>query len=190
MSFFTNGGTKGIVGGIDNGIPLDTDSCAILTTVINTYSGVYRIRPYYAPCGGKYIAWASPSNCSNTVVNLRSAADLGGKLQRAAWALKTSATGKVGVPTPILAPKECAAKHLAAPSNPSNGLKLGGDSWKWQVVPAEGTKTCDMVNLISENRLQTTAFLSVPKINSKQCSGKFAWAAKDGGRQRFRITKV
>jgi len=244
ISTFNNGGTGTGAGG--NGIPLDTDVCAVMTTVVNgplapvpsppaaasppavspspspkvspspspvtpspsprpspnpspspaptlkcTYAGVYRIQPYYSPCNKRFVAWASPSNCSNTVVNLRTYNELGGKLQRAAWALATSSTGKLGKPANIVAPKTCANKNLAAPSDPSKGLKLGGAGWKWQVVPAtDAPKSCNMVNLISQNRLSTTAFLSVPKLANKQCSGKFGYAAKDGGRQRFKITKV
>jgi len=125
------------------------------------------------------------------MVNLRTRNQLGGKLQRSAWALATSSTGKLGQPSNIVAPKACAAKNLAAPKNPSNGLKLGGNGWKWQVVPAtDEPKSCNMVNLISQNRLSTTAFLSVPKLPNGQCSGRFAYAKKDGGRQRFKITKV
>ena len=72
----------------------------------------------------------------------------------------------------------------------ANGLKLGGTFWKWQVVSANPQNSCDEVNLISQNRLDTTAYLSVPKLANTTCSGKFAWAAKDGGRARFRITKA
>jgi len=124
------------------------------------------------------------------VVNLRTANQLDGKLQRAAWALATNSTGKLGEPANIVAPETCANPNLAAPNDPSKGLKLGGDAWKWQVFPAANATDCNMVNLISQNRLSTTAFLSVPKLKNKQCSGKFAYAAQDGGRQRFKITKV
>jgi hypothetical protein len=39
--------------------------------------------------------------------------------------------------------------------------------------------------MISQNRLSTTAFLSVPRT----CK-TFAYNATDGGRQRFRLTKA
>jgi len=127
------------------------------------------------------------------VVNLRTANQLDGKLQRAAWALATNSTGKLGEPANIVAPETCANPNLAAPNDPSKGLKLGGDAWKWQVVPTSVgvvQKDCNTVNLISQNRLSTTAFLSVPRLDNGQCSSNFVYAAQDGGRQRFVLAKV
>ena len=153
------------------------------------YSGTYTVTPLYGPCDAYYVAWASPSNCSNTVVNLRLQGDLGGENARKAWRLSTASEGSLGKAANIVAAKTCTNRNLAAPSDPSKGLKLGGTSWKWQVVPAQGKK-CNEVNLISQNRLDTTAFLSVPKLANNKCSGKFAWVAKDGGRARFKVTKA
>ena len=164
------------------------------STLKCVYSGTYTVTPLYGPCNAYYVAWASPSNCSNTVVNLRLQGDLGGENARKAWRLSTASEGSLGKAANIVAAKTCTNRNLAAPSDPSSGLKLGGrapsdPSWKWQVVPAQGKK-CDEVNLISQNRLDTTAFLSVPKLANNKCSGKFAWVAKDGGRARFKVTKA
>ena len=61
-------------------------------------------------------------------------------------------------------------------------MKLGGTSWKWQVKPVGNS--CTMVNLISANRADTTAFLTV----SSNCK-TFAWGAKDSSRARFMLVR-
>jgi hypothetical protein len=79
----------------------------------------------------------------------------------------------------------CTNRNLAAPNNPAQGLKVGGSSWQWQFCPYPDSAECDHVNMISENRLDTTAFLSVPK----PCKA-FRYNESDGGRQRFKLIKV
>eukprot|EP00889_Picochlorum_renovo_P006437 jgi/Picre1/33467/NNA_008791.t1 len=78
----------------------------------------------------------------------------------------------------------CTNRFLAAPSDPTT-LKTGGSSWKWQFVPFPGSSSCEEVNVISQNRLSTTAFLQVPNT----CD-RFRYNATDGGRQRFRLRKI
>jgi len=146
----------------------------------------------YGPCNKYFIASGTDDNCSNNLVNLRTKSNLGDKLNRIRWtfATETKFNPTNGVvfsdPTNVLANARtgCTNKYLAAPSDPTN-LKVGGSAWKWQFVPYPGSNKCDQVNMISENRLDTTAFLQVPKT----CD-RFRYNATDGGRQRFALKKV
>jgi hypothetical protein len=157
------------------------------TPIVCTYSGNYNLKPLYAPCNNYFIASGTSSDCSNNYVNLRTGSQLGGKPARAVWKFATIAQDNLSTPTNVLATARtsCTNKYLAAPSDPSQGLKVGGSSWKWQFVPYPGSSKCDEVNMISQNRLSTTAFLEVPRT----CD-RFRYNATDGGRQRFRVTKV
>jgi hypothetical protein len=140
----------------------------------------------YGPCDKYYIASGTDDNCSNNLVNLRTKSNLGDKLNRIRWTFATEAKDNESEPTQVLANARagCSNKYLAAPSDPTT-LKVGGSAWKWQFVPYPGSSKCDEVNMISQNRIQTTAFLQVPKT----CD-RFRYNATDGGRQRFRLTKV
>jgi hypothetical protein len=155
--------------------------------IVCTYSGNYQLKPLYAPCNNYYIASGTSSDCSNNYVNLRSKSQLGGKVARSVWKFATIAQNNLSTPTNVLATARtsCTNKYLAAPSDPSQGLKVGGSSWRWQFVPYPGSSKCDEVNMISQNRLGTTAFLEVPKT----CD-RFRYNATDGGRQRFKVVKV
>jgi hypothetical protein len=155
--------------------------------IVCTYSGNYNLKPLYAPCNNYFIASGTSSDCSNNYVNLRTGSQLGGKPARAVWKFATIAQDNLSTPTNVLATARtsCTNKYLAAPSDPSQGLKVGGSSWKWQFVPYPGSSKCDEVNMISQNRLATTAFLEVPKT----CD-RFRYNATDGGRQRFKLVKV
>lgn len=156
-----------------------------------TYKGTYQIRPLYAPCNKYYIASGTVDNCSYNLVNLRTKSQLGGKMARIRWAVATVAENGLSTPTNVVgeariaAKGSCVNKNLAAPSDPSKGLKVGGSSWKWQIVPYPGSNKCDQVNLISQNRLSTSAFLQVPR----SCD-RFLYNNTDGGRQRFSMIKV
>jgi len=157
-----------------------------------SYRGTYEITPLYGPCNKYFIASGTDDNCSNNLVNLRTKSNLGDKLNRIRWtfATETKLNPINGIvysdPTNVLANARtgCTNKYLAAPSDPTT-LKVGGSAWKWQFVPYPGSNKCDQVNMISENRLDTTAFLQVPK----SCD-RFRYNATDGGRQRFALKKV
>lgn len=160
------------------------------TPLVCRYSGVYELRPLYSPCNGYYIASGTDSDCSNNFVNLRRFNQLGGKPARKNWRLATVATGSLGTPTRVeaLARARCTtSKYLAAPNLQNSGyqLKVGGNAWEWQVVPYPGSKSCEEVNLISQNNLDSRAFLEVPRT----CT-RFLYNATDGGRQRFRVRSV
>jgi hypothetical protein len=158
---------------------------------ICTYKGSYEITPLYGPCNKYYLASGTTSDCSYNYVNLRTKYQLGNKMARIRWAVATVAEKGLSTPTNVVAEARLSAKgsctnrNLAAPSDPSKGLKVGGSSWKWQIVPYPGSDKCDEVNLISQNRITTTAFLEVPK----SCA-TFRYNATDGGRQRFKMIKV
>jgi hypothetical protein len=158
--------------------------------LVCTYRGTYEIRPLYAPCDKYYLASGTKSNCAENFVHLRTKSNLGGKYERIRWAIAASAANGLGTPTRVVAEARagvgaCTNRNLAAPSDPTKGLKVGGSSWQWQFVPYPDSAECDHVNMISQNRLPSTAFLSVPKT----CT-TFAYNATDGGRQRFRLTKA
>jgi hypothetical protein len=158
--------------------------------LVCTYRGTYQIRPLYAPCDKYYLASGTKSNCAENFVHLRTKSNLGGKYERIRWAIAASATNGLGTPTRVVAEARagvgaCTNRNLAAPSDPTKGLKVGGSSWQWQFRPYPDSAECDHVNMISQNRLPTTAFLSVPRT----CK-TFAYNATDGGRQRFRLTKA
>jgi len=158
--------------------------------LVCTYRGTYEIRPLYGPCDKYYLASGTKSNCAENFVHLRTKSNLGGKYDRIRWALAASAANGLGQPTRVVAEARagvgaCTNRNLAAPTDPTRGLKVGGSSWQWQFVPYPGSSKCDTVNMISQNRLSTTAFLSVPRT----CK-TFAYNATDGGRQRFRLTKA
>eukprot|EP00890_Picochlorum_soloecismus_P001522 jgi/Picsp_1/2370/NSC_05833-R1_hypothetical protein M23134_02055 [Microscilla marina ATCC 23134] len=160
------------------------------TPLVCRYDGIYELRPLYSPCNGYYIASGTDSDCSNNFVNLRRFNQLGGKPARKNWRLATVATGSLGTPTTVeaVARARCTtSKYLAAPNLQNSGyqLKVGGNAWEWQVVPYPGSKSCEEVNLISQNNLDSRAFLEVPRT----CT-RFLYNATDGGRQRFRIKKV
>lgn len=152
--------------------------------------GTYEITPLYGPCNKYYIASGTKSNCAENFVHLRTKSNLGGKYDRVRWAIAATAQNGVGTPTRVVAEARsgvgaCTNRNLAAPSNPIPGLKVGGSSWQWQFRPYPDSAECDHVNMISENRLDTTAFLSVPK----PCK-TFRYNESDGGRQRFKLIKV
>ena len=158
--------------------------------LVCTYRGTYEIKPLYAPCSSYYIASGTKSNCAENFVHLRTKSNLGGKFDRIRWALAATAQNGLGTATRVVAEARagvgaCTNRNLAAPSDPVKGLKVGGSSWMWQFRPYPDSAECDHVNMISENRLDTTAFLSVPK----PCK-TFRYNESDGGRQRFRLIKV
>jgi hypothetical protein len=142
------------------------------------------------PCDKYFLASGTTSDCSYNLVTLRTKSQLGNKMARIRWALATVAEKGVSTPTNVVAEARVAAKgtctnrNLAAPSDPTT-LKVGGSSWQWQFVPYPGSDKCDHVNMISQNRLDTTAFLEVPRT----CD-RFRYNATDGGRQRFTMKKV
>ena len=156
------------------------------TPLVCSYRGTYEITPLYGPCDKYYIASGTDDNCSNNLVNLRTKSNLGDKLNRIRWTFASESKGSLGTPTNVLANARtgCTNKYLAAPSDGTN-LKVGGAAWKWQFVPYPGGSKCDEVNMISQNRLSTTAFLQIPRT----CD-RFRYNATDGGRQRFRLRKV
>jgi hypothetical protein len=154
------------------------------------YDGVYELRPLYSPCNKYYIASGTDSDCSNNFVNLRTYSQLGGKPARKNWRLATVAQNNLSTPTRVeaIARARCGtSKYLAAPNLQASGglLKVGGSAWEWQVMPYPGSKSCEEVNLISQNNLDSRAFLEVPRT----CT-RFLYNATDGGRQRFRIRKL
>ncbi|WPT11387.1 hypothetical protein PSENEW3n2_00000825 [Picochlorum sp. SENEW3] len=155
--------------------------------VVCSYRGIYEIIPLYAPCNRYRIASGTDSDCDYNLVTLRTAGQVGqGKIARLHWEFATIAEDGLSVPTNVLARarRGCTNRFLAAPSDPTT-LKTGGSSWKWQFVPWPGAISCEEVNVISQNRLSTTAFLQVPR----SCD-RFRYNATDGGRQRFRLRRV
>jgi hypothetical protein len=121
------------------------------------------------------------------LVTLRTLGQVGkGKVARFHWEFATIVEDNLSLPTSVVsrARAGCDNRNLAAPDDPTT-LKTAGSSWKWQIVPYPGSSSCDEVNIISQNRLSTTAFLQVPK----SCD-TFGYNATDGGRQRFKLTKV
>ncbi|KAI8100289.1 hypothetical protein M9435_006773 [Picochlorum sp. BPE23] len=155
--------------------------------LVCTYRGIYEIIPLYAPCNRYRIASGTDSDCDYNLVTLRTAGQVGqGKIARLHWEFATIAEDNLSVPTNVLARarRGCTNRFLAAPSDPTT-LKTGGSSWKWQFVPFPGSSNCEEVNVISQNRLSTTAFLQVPNT----CD-RFRYNATDGGRQRFRLRKI
>ncbi|KAI8112072.1 hypothetical protein M9434_003396 [Picochlorum sp. BPE23] len=155
--------------------------------LVCSYRGIYEIIPLYAPCNRYRIASGTDSDCDYNLVTLRTAGQVGrGKIARLHWEFATIAEDNLSVPTNVLARarRGCTNRFLAAPSDPTT-LKTGGSSWKWQFVPFPGSSKCDEVNVISQNRLSTTAFLQVPNT----CD-RFRYNATDGGRQRFRLRKI
>jgi hypothetical protein len=160
------------------------------TPTVCTYRGSYEITPLYGPCDKYYLASGTADDCSYNLVTLRTKSQLGKKFARIRWGFATIAEAGLSTPTNVVgearisAKGTCTNRFLAAPSDPKT-LKVGGSSWKWQFVPYPGSDKCDRVNMISQNRLATTAFLEVPRT----CD-RFRWNATDGGRQRFRLRKV
>jgi len=155
--------------------------------LVCSYRGIYEIIPLYAPCNRYRIASGTDSDCDYNLVTLRTAGQVGqGKIARLHWEFATIAEDGLSVPTNVLARarRGCTNRFLAAPSDPTT-LKTGGSSWKWQFVPWPGAISCEEVNVISQNRLSTTAFLQVPNT----CD-RFRYNATDGGRQRFRLRRV
>eukprot|EP00889_Picochlorum_renovo_P005217 jgi/Picre1/32247/NNA_007593.t1 len=164
--------------------PAPTPSPAPL---VCSYRGIYEIIPLYAPCNRYRIASGTDSDCDYNLVTLRTAGQVGrGKIARLHWEFATIAEDGLSVPTNVLARarRGCTNRFLAAPSDPTT-LKTGGSSWKWQFVPWPSAISCEEVNVISQNRLSTTAFLQVPR----SCD-RFRYNATDGGRQRFRLRRV
>ncbi|KAI8114411.1 hypothetical protein M9434_002535 [Picochlorum sp. BPE23] len=155
--------------------------------LVCSYRGIYEIIPLYAPCNRYRIASGTDSDCDYNLVTLRTAGQVGqGKIARLHWEFATIAEDGLSVPTNVLARarRGCTNRFLAAPSDPTT-LKTGGSSWKWQFVPWPAATSCEEVNVISQNRLSTTAFLQVPNT----CD-RFRYNATDGGRQRFRLRKI
>jgi hypothetical protein len=159
-------------------------------SLVCRYEGSYHFTPLYAPCNKYYITSGTTSDCSYNLVTLRTKNNLGGKLNRIRWRVSTIAEQGISKPTRMTAEARVAARgsctnrYLAAPSDPTT-LKVGGSSWQWQIRPYPDSDKCDHVNLISQNRIDTTAFLQVPRA----CD-RFRYNATDGGRQRFRAIKV
>ena len=155
--------------------------------LVCAYRGIYEIIPLYAPCNRYRIASGTDADCDYNLVTLRTAGQVGaGKIARLHWEFATIAEDGLSVPTNVLARarRGCTNRFLAAPSDPTT-LKTGGSSWKWQFVPHPSSTSCEEVNVISQNRLSTTAFLQVPNT----CD-RFRYNATDGGRQRFRLRKI
>jgi len=164
------------------------------TPVVCQYVGTYQIKPKLKPCSNRYIASGTDSDCGYSRAALRKASQQGGKTDRIVWQLlyppNTEEESAVGVPNVITATARpgCANKYLAAgDSYQQDGtLPMGGDSWKWQVVPANAAG-CDVVNLLSQNRADKgkDAYLMV----TPPCD-RFAFNASDGGRQKFELVPV
>ena len=154
--------------------------------LVCTYKGLYRISPLTGSCKNYYLASGTSSNCKNTAVKLRKSYQVKPKYSRIKWELDTQSTENKGKAGRVMASAmdKCKSKYLAAPSDPTN-LKLGGNAWKWQVVPRPDANKCDEVNLISQNRLSKSAYLQV----SSSCKS-FGWASEDGTAQRFKLRKA
>ena len=154
--------------------------------LVCTYKGTYQISPLYGPCDKYYMASGTDSNCRYNLVTLRTRRNVYPKYDRIKWNIDTTAEGGISKPINIgsVARPRCANKNLAASRDPTT-LKVGGTSWKWQIVPWPKSNRCDEVNLISQNRLRTDAFLEVPRT----CD-RFLYNATDGGRQRFKLRKL
>ena len=150
------------------------------------YNGDYTIRSTYSRCNKYYLASATDRKCSRDDVDLKTFRQVSSKPSRRVWEFSTTAVDGESDPTNIeaTARSDCRDKNLAAPSNPSKGLRVGGRAWKWQVVPAGSGTSCDSVNLISQNRQRKgdRPYLAV----RRNCKG-FFYSSSDGSSKRFKL---
>lgn len=150
------------------------------------YNGDYTIRSTYYKCSKYYLASATDKKCSQDDVDLKTFRQVSSSPSRRVWELSTTAVDGESDPTNIeaTARSECRDRNLAAPSNPSKGLRVGGRAWKWQVVPSGSGTSCDSVNLISQNRLRNKdrPYLAV----RSNCKG-FFYSSADGSSKRFKL---
>ena len=150
------------------------------------YNGDYTIRSTYFKCNKYYLASATDRQCSDDDVELKTYRQVSSRPSRRVWEFSTTAVDGESDPTNIeaTARSDCRDRNLAAPRNPSKGLRVGGRAWKWQIVPAGSGTSCDSVNLISQNRLRNNdrPYLAV----LSNCKG-FFYSSSDGSSKRFKL---
>lgn len=152
-----------------------------------TYRGIWRISPLYSPCNKVYLSYNAHACEAKSNVTLMTETVQGSTGYSATLGLDHSVKDGKATAAPIVATNvydDCAADKLdVVGESGAVQPQLSSADFNWKIVPFK--RSCFEVNLISDAPATKGKFLAVPNT----CKS-FAWASKDGGRARFKLTMV
>jgi hypothetical protein len=133
----------------------------------------------YSPCSKKYLSYSYSPGCKSKSKSIILRASK--QVKRGKSSLNWDLEGSETVPIVGSEIASCKYRNMGAPSKPGKKMKLGGSSWKWEIVPRKASD-CSKVNLYSSKR---KGYLAI----DKKCS-KFSYSKSPNSKSTlWRVTK-